>query len=95
MTSFERKRIALCVMTGFLESGNTETELSIGAEGGLSAPWKCNPIFHYSIRMQTEAKYQIPENEQPSLFRFPTSFDDSFEREYILWLGQAWADIDK
>lgn len=38
MTRLERKRITLCIMTGiFLESSDAGTELSLGAEGGLSA----------------------------------------------------------
>lgn len=85
----------LCVMMGFLESSNTQAELSIGAEGGLSDPWKCNPIFHYNTRMQTEVKCQISESEFPSLSAFPTSLGDSFERKYIRWLGQTQVDIDK
>lgn len=44
MTGFERKGITLCVMTGFLESSNTQTELAIyRGGGGLISPMKMQP----------------------------------------------------
>lgn len=84
MTSFERKRIRLCVMTGFLESGNTQTEL-LRPRGAYRPHGNPTQYFIRASEMQTEVKYQTPENEQPSLFPFPTSFDDSFESPSFGW----------
>lgn len=80
MTIFERKRIRLCVMMGFLESSNTQTEL-LRPRGAYRPHGNTTQYFITASGMQTEVKYQTPENEQPSLFPFPILFDDSFERE--------------
>lgn len=67
-------------MTGFLESSNTQTEL-LRPRGAYRPHGNTTQYFITASGMQTEVKYQTPENEQPSLFPFPILFDDSFERE--------------
>lgn len=47
-------------------------------------PMKMQPNISLLHQDANISDYQIPENKQSSLFPFPTSFDDSFEKGYIL-----------